>query len=72
MDKTWKVEAVGTENGRSVVFLREYRVEGAPDERATGRTLTIPTSALAMSKLAEMGARVRNLSTRSKENLGRV
>lgn len=49
---TWTVEAVGTERGRSVIFLRGSDMS----ERI------IPTDNVSMARLAEIGVRVRNIA----------
>lgn len=49
MVKEAKVFAVGTENGKSVIFLL-----------VDGIKTVVPTSLLAMSKLAEKGIPIRN------------
>lgn len=50
-NRQWTVEAVGTENGKSVIWLRE----------ADGKLLIAPTSALVMSNLAAEGVPVKHL-----------
>ena len=56
MDKqvTFQVVAVGTENGRSVLFLTRKHPQGGIEQK------TVPTDLKHMVMLAEMGVRVRN------------
>lgn len=56
MNGVWKVEAVGTDRGRSVIFLRHEDM----------REITVPTDVITMSKLAADGVRIRNIHTEQK------
>jgi hypothetical protein len=53
--KQWKVEATGTENGKSVIWLR----------CEDGGLIVAPTSVFIMAKLAAEGVHVRNTMERS-------
>ena len=52
MHKYFHVEAVGTERGRAVLFLRGAKME----------EITVPTDVRTMSELAALGVRVRNVA----------
>ena len=47
----FKVTAVGTDNGKAVLFLHDDNM----------REVIVPTDIVTMSKLAELGVRIRNV-----------
>lgn len=52
MSTIWAVEAVGTERGRSVLFLRGDKMD----------EMVVPTDLTTMAKLAALGIRIRNIA----------